>query len=96
MKEPFFHGNDNYDQLERITRVLGTSELFEYLEKYNIELDQNYEGILGKHTRKQWTKFINNENKHLISNEALDLLSKMLAYDHVKDLIKRNVLVLLG
>ena len=83
MKEPFFHGNDNYDQLERITRVLGTSELFEYLEKYNIELDQNYEGILGKHTKKPWNKFVNNENKHLISNEALDLLSKMLVYDHV-------------
>lgn len=84
MKEPFFHGSDNYNQLEKITRVLGTDELFEYLEKYHVDLDQNYEGVLGRHKKKQWNKFITDENKHLISNEALDLLSKMLIYDHVK------------
>ena len=30
-KEPFFHGHDNYDQLVRIAKVLGTEELYEYL-----------------------------------------------------------------
>eukprot|EP00981_Chlorochromonas_danica_P005875 scaffold1208_cov163-Ochromonas_danica.AAC.2 len=34
-KEPFFHGHDNYDQLVRIAKVLGTDELFEYLDKYD-------------------------------------------------------------
>jgi len=82
MKEPFFHGNDNYDQLEKIAKVLGTPELFEYLEKYNIELDTNFEGVLGKHTKKPWSKFITNDNKRFVSNEALDLLSRMLVYDH--------------
>jgi casein kinase II subunit alpha len=47
MKEPFFQGSDNYDQLEKITRVLGTNELYDYLEKYNIELNSNFDGILG-------------------------------------------------
>ena len=28
-KEPFFHGYDNYDQLVKIAKVLGTEELFE-------------------------------------------------------------------
>ncbi len=83
MKEPFFHGNDNYDQLEKITRVLGTADLFQYLEKYNIDLDSKFEGVLGKHSKKPWTKFVSNENEHLVNNEALDLLSKMLVYDHV-------------
>lgn len=27
-KEPFFHGHDNADQLVKITKVLGTDELF--------------------------------------------------------------------
>lgn len=27
-KEPFFHGHDNSDQLVKITKVLGTDELF--------------------------------------------------------------------
>jgi len=34
LKEPFFQGVDNYDQLEKINQVLGTAELFDYLEKY--------------------------------------------------------------
>jgi len=83
MKEPFFQGNDNYDQLEKIARVLGTNELFDYLEKYHVELDANFEGVLGKHNKKHFSKFVTNENKHLAKNEALDLLSKMLIYDHV-------------
>ena len=41
-KEPFFHGHDNYDQLVRIAKVLGTEELYEYLDKYQIELDPRY------------------------------------------------------
>lgn len=28
-KEPFFHGHDNYDQLVKIARVLGTEDLFQ-------------------------------------------------------------------
>lgn len=38
-KDPFFCGHDNYDQLVKIARVLGTEELYEYLNKYGIELD---------------------------------------------------------
>jgi len=41
-KEPFFHGHDNYDQLVRIAKVLGTDELYEYIHKYQIELDPRY------------------------------------------------------
>jgi len=92
-KEPFFHGNDNYDQLEKITRVLGTAELFEYLEKYNIELDSQFEGVLGRHSKKPWSKFITNENKHLVSNEALDLLSKMLVYDHAERITPKDAML---
>ena len=47
-KEPFFHGHDNYDQLVKITKVLGTDDLFAYLEKYDIELDAQFDDILGR------------------------------------------------
>lgn len=33
--------------------------------------------------KKEWSSFINNTNQHFCSNEAIDLLSKMLVYDHV-------------
>lgn len=38
-KDPFFCGHDNYDQLAKIARVLGTDSLYEYLVKYGLELD---------------------------------------------------------
>jgi casein kinase II subunit alpha len=47
-KEPFFHGHDNYDQLVKIAKVLGTDELYAYLDKYDIELDSAYDDILGR------------------------------------------------
>ncbi|XP_003199454.2 casein kinase II subunit alpha isoform X1 [Danio rerio] len=81
-KEPFFHGRDNYDQLVRIAKVLGTDGLYDYIDKYNIELDPRFIEILGRHSRKRWKKFVHNENQHLISPEALDFLDKLLRYDH--------------
>lgn len=47
-KEPFFHGHDNYDQLVKIAKVLGTDELHAYIEKYNIRLDAQYDDILAR------------------------------------------------
>uniref|UniRef100_A0A8C9THI6 non-specific serine/threonine protein kinase n=1 Tax=Scleropages formosus TaxID=113540 RepID=A0A8C9THI6_SCLFO len=81
-KEPFFHGQDNYDQLVRIAKVLGTDELFGYLRKYRIELDPRFKELLGQQTRKRWDQFVQLENQHLVSPEALDLLDKLLRYDH--------------
>ena len=81
-KEPFFHGHDNYDQLVKIVKVLGTDELFDYLDKYNLELDPHFDGILGRHTRKAWQRFVTQDNTHLVSPEAIDLLDKLLRYDH--------------
>lgn len=50
-KEPFFHGHDNYDQLVKITKVLGTDELYAYIDKYNIRLDSQYDELLGRSVR---------------------------------------------
>lgn len=81
-KEPFFHGHDNYDQLVRIAKVLGTEDLFDYIEKYNIELDPRFNDILGRHSRKRWERFIHTDNQHLVSPESLDFLDNLLRYDH--------------
>merc|ERR1712037_318307 len=39
-------------------------------------------GILGRHSRKRWERFVHSENQHLVSPEALDFLDKLLRYDH--------------
>ena len=35
-------------QLVRIGKVLGTEELYEYVEKYQIEMDSRFNDILGR------------------------------------------------
>jgi casein kinase II subunit alpha len=91
-KEPFFHGHDNYDQLVRIAKVLGTEELYEYLDKYQIELDPRFNDILGRHSRKRWERFVHSENQHLVSAEALDFLDKLLRYDHQERLTAKEAM----
>ena len=76
-REPFFHGHDNYDQLVKIAKVMGTDDLKAYLEKYELDLDPQFEGLLGRHTRKPWSKFINSENSHLVNAEALEFLDNV-------------------
>lgn len=78
-----FLGKDNVDQLVKITNFLGTQDLYAYIDKYKIKLDPNEFSSLTPKTRKEWSSYVNNENAHLCPPEALNLLSKMLIYDHV-------------
>ena len=52
-------------------QVLGTEELYSYLNKYGIELDPQLEALVGRHSRKAWTRFVNAENQHLVTPEAV-------------------------
>lgn len=91
-KEPFFHGNSNSDQLVKIAKVLGTEELFDYLDKYDIELDAQYDDILSRFPKKSWHHFVNSENQRFVSNEALDFLDKLLRYDHQERLTAKEAM----
>ncbi|EEA22143.1 Casein kinase II subunit alpha' [Talaromyces marneffei ATCC 18224] len=91
-KEPFFHGISNADQLVKIAKVLGTEELFEYLDKYDIELDSQYDDILSRYPKKPWHSFVNAENQRFVSNEAIDFLDKLLKYDHAERLTAQEAM----
>uniref|UniRef100_A0A0D9VZC9 Casein kinase II subunit alpha n=1 Tax=Leersia perrieri TaxID=77586 RepID=A0A0D9VZC9_9ORYZ len=80
--DPFFNGRDNYDQLVKITEVLGTEDFYNYLEKYGLQLDSQLERLVGRHNRKSWLMFVNSGNRHLANPEAIDLVDKLLRYDH--------------
>ncbi|XP_023521340.1 casein kinase II subunit alpha-2-like [Cucurbita pepo subsp. pepo] len=91
-KEPFFYGHDNHDQLVKIAKVLGTDELNAYLNKYQLILDPQLEALVGRHSRKPWSRFINGDNQHLVSPEAIDFLDKLLRYDHQDRLTAREAM----
>ncbi len=40
------------------------------------------ESLVGQHGRKPWTRFVNADNQHLVSPEAMDFIDKLLRYDH--------------
>ena len=63
-------------------QVLGTDDFYEYLGKYGLQLDPQLENLVGSHTKKPWAKFINADNEHLVSEEAIDFLDHILCYDH--------------
>jgi len=80
-KEPFFNGSDNQYQLQKIAKILGTEDLFLYLNKYGLKLDNNFLVLIGKHSKKSWETFITDPNKHLTHAVALDFLDRLLRYD---------------
>jgi casein kinase II subunit alpha len=47
-KDPFFHGSDNFDQLIKIVKVLGSNDLFTYVDKYDLKLNDGYTGLVEK------------------------------------------------
>lgn len=93
-KETFFHGSDNTDQLLQIINVLGTESFNRYLDKYNIELEENLEDAIRIRQRKPWTQFITKENQHLASSDAISFLDLTLRYDHAERILPRDAMTL--
>lgn len=97
-REPFFRGKDNEDQLGKIVSVLGTRDFLPYVRKCNVKLTSGMRASIGKYCsvalsgekdvtssnvarRKPWLSFLTPECP-IPSSEALDLLDKLLVYDH--------------
>jgi casein kinase II subunit alpha len=96
-KEPFFRGRDNPDQLATIVSALGTTNLHLYMAKYKIEMTAEIKQVITKATmegggkRLPWSSFLHDPN-FVPSPEGLDLLSKLLQYDHEQRLTAKEAM----
>lgn len=81
-REPFFRGRDNEDQLIKITQVLGTENLYNYLKAYGIVLEEKLLDALGHSPKQDWKSLVTPDNESHTSVQLFDLLDKMLCYDH--------------
>jgi len=82
---------DNLDQLGKIVSVLGTSDFLSYCKKCNLDITSDMRKTIAKYTfrnsdlnggrRKAWTELLK-EDCPMPSREGLDLLNKLLVYDH--------------
>ena len=91
-KDPFFHGWDNYDQLVKITKILGTRELIEYVERYKIEMEASLRKQITRHSERCLLRYVNRDVREIVSVEALDLLTRMLRYDPVERILPAEAL----
>jgi len=92
LKTPFFNGKDNEDQLFQIVKVLGTAQLDTWLEEYGIALEPSLRSMIGYHSQKSWSSFVNSKNEHLCSPKAFDLLDRLLRYEPQKRLTAREAM----
>lgn len=90
--DPFFHGSSNTNQLVKIAQVLGTDELYRYLDKYDLDLDEQYDNVLGRYDRRTWARFITSANQAFTSNAAIDFIDKLLRYDHQERLTAQEAM----
>ena len=86
-REPFFRGTDNDDQLIKIAKVIGAEEVHEYVRKFDhIHLHEFFKENLINYKKKEWSKYVNEGNQNLVSQEGYDLLNGMLKIDHTERL----------
>ncbi|KAK4937971.1 Casein kinase II subunit alpha' [Elasticomyces elasticus] len=93
-REPFFRGkHDDVDQLLTIARVLGTEGLFKYLHEYDIELDEAFDHVKGWYQTERWASFVTPQNRHLVSEDVIDLIGKLLRYNHKVSASTKQVVI---
>ncbi|RVD93004.1 kinase domain-containing protein [Tubulinosema ratisbonensis] len=91
-KRPIFAGKDDADQLEKIVDILGVSDLKKYCKRYEITLsDELIEGLEDRNKR-HWDDVFEKSRVNGKKKEALDLLNKILVYDHNERLTARECL----
>jgi casein kinase II subunit alpha len=87
--EPFFYGSDLNAQITCISKVVGSQEILQWIEKYNIHITISMKNAIGNYPKVPYSKFCSSQNKTTTKNSsftsnAIDLIEKMLTIDHQK------------
>lgn len=88
-REYLLHSSKKF-QLREIAKVFGSNEMFEYAKQYN--LNWTMTGITENYPKVDFRSLRNPVNKHHASKDAVDLLEKLLMYDHKKRITAHEAL----
>lgn len=98
LRRPFFSGLDSFEQIDEIINVLGINDFSKYLHKYDIP-----DGVLERishlnNDRVDFKTFIEDVEHEYYKDEyftesCIDLLNKILVYDHTERLSARECLI---
>ena len=106
-REPLFRGKDNVDQLGKIVTILGTEDLFKYVNKFGLQLSNDLNNVIRKYTirsnptglRKPWLSLIaagvgeGGAPTPVPCQEGIHLLDQLLVYDHEQRLTAREAMM---
>jgi casein kinase II subunit alpha len=64
--------------------VLGSAGLQDYISKYQVKLEKSLASVITPFDwqKKPFEQFVTKQNAHLCPPEAIDLLERVLVYDH--------------
>jgi casein kinase II subunit alpha len=62
----------------KIAKVLGTPDVLDYVDKFNLKMHPNIEHKMQNFRKKPWEKFVSTQNSHLITDEIRDSLFDLL------------------
>ncbi|KAG0435170.1 putative casein kinase II subunit alpha like protein [Dictyocoela muelleri] len=86
-KYPFFQGENNEDQLAKIVNILGYEKFEIYIKKYEIPFNKKF---YSKNV--SFESMLEKKKNKLKYMDAVDLLEKVLIYDHQERLTARECL----
>ncbi len=83
-------GADNYDQLIKIVELLGSEELIKFQLTYRSEILEQYK--ISGFKKRNFADFVSEENKNLATNEAVDLVTRLLTFDPIARVSAKDAL----
>ena len=92
--QPFFAGKDSLDMFSKIAKVTGSEPLFSWIEGSSAKVDdlEALKSVVGKHPTKDLSKLVSFKNEALATEEAIDLISKLLVVDPAQRLTAKAAL----
>lgn len=60
--DPFFKGSDNYDQLLKIAKVMGTEDLLLYMKRYKLTMPKAIAKVIKSYPKQDLREFITRAN----------------------------------
>jgi casein kinase II subunit alpha len=88
---PLFRGKNTDGHIFAIASTLGGAELIRYAEKYGLDILPWRATLLGMKGT-PWTDWRTPKNRHIMTDEAIDLLSKMMKVDPVERILAQDAL----
>ena len=83
----------NKEQLTVVAKVMGTLKLKQYANKFKSQMKMQQIDEMPDYKKVPLTEFINEKNAHLVDSTVIDLLEKMLTYDHTKRITSTEALM---